>query len=63
MQAQNITLEIRTHPLDPRRIGPEGLVARLFGKLEAAVNDPEFTQSYTAMTKALVTAPAVLRAG
>mgnify|MGYP006924552907 CR=1 FL=1 len=54
MQPEITTIDLRVHPLDPRRIGPEGLVARLVGKLEAAVNDPEVIRSYTAMTEALL---------
>lgn len=47
-------IDLRNHPLDPRRIGPEGLVARLVGTLEAAVNDPELVRSYGVMTAALL---------
>lgn len=48
------TIDLRPHPLDPKRIGPEGLVARLVGKLESAVNDPAAVRSYAAMTEALL---------
>ena len=54
MQPEITTIDLRIHPLDPRRVGPDGLVARLVGKLESAINDPELIRSYAAMTQALL---------
>lgn len=54
MQPELTTIDLRIHPLDPKRVGSEGLVARLVSKLEAAVNDPELVRSYQAMTEALL---------
>lgn len=54
MQPNITTIDLRPHPLDPARIGPDGLVALLVGKFEAAVNDPELVRSYAAMTQTLL---------
>lgn len=47
-------IDLRPHPLDPARIGPEGLVALLVSKFEATMHDPAVVRSYSAMTKTLV---------
>lgn len=51
----NITyIDFRPHPLDPARIGPQGLTALLFGKFEEAVNDIALVSNYAAMTSTLL---------
>lgn len=49
-----LTIDLRSHPLDPRRIGTNGLVARLEKLFVAAVDDPEIATSYDFMTRELV---------
>lgn len=47
-------LDLRPHPLDPARIGSQGLVALLVGKFEQGMNDMALVTSYASMTEALL---------